>query len=236
LTCEPLLAQVYIDKLLEMGAVNALVGQCVTPMSGLEVKKMCAAALANLSRLPQTHSYMLKEPLIHAFNKVCSQRHCEEWVEKCAECLFNLSKDPANHDGLLKLGVVKCVSDVIDNGNAACRILGICSLANLTVSANAFSQVTTDGMHCLISTLKHVHMPVETRMNAMRAICNLVVEFEPARKEAVESELVPALGIMMKLLAGEGGEGANEDEMAMIAKVRKRILQRSAPLHTERIP
>lgn len=220
LTCEPKLTTFYVEKLLEMAAINVLVVQAVTPMSGIEVKKMCGAALANLSRLPVTHSYMLKEPLMHAMNKISSHRHCEDWVEKCAEVVYNLSKDSANHDGLLKQSVVNTLSGIIDNGNAACRVLATCSLANLTVSPASFAQVTSDGMHCLVATLKHVHMPMETRMNALRAICNLVVEFEPARKEAVEEDIVPALGIMMKMLS-DGGEGANEEEVRAAARATR---------------
>ena len=224
LTCEPKLASFYVEKLLEMAAVNVLIGLAVVPMSGIEVRKMCAAALATLSRLPITHPYILKEPIIQCIYKVSSQRHCEDWVEKCAEVLLNLSNDPASHDELLKQGVVSCIAGCIEHGNAACRVLGIASLCNLSVSASSFAQITSDGMHSLISTLKHVHMPRETRMNALRTICNLVVEFEPARKEAVDEDVVPALSIMMKFLVGEGGgDGDSEEELAILAKIMREI-------------
>ena len=57
---------------------------------------------------------------------------------------------------------------------------------------------------------------METRLNAMRTICNLVVHFEPARKLAVDSDIVPALGVMLKLLS-------DEEEKMIMAKIMRAI-------------
>lgn len=223
LTCEPKLATMYIDQLLEMNAVSVLVQQAVAGMAHIEVKKMCASGLANLSRFPVTHRYFLKESnLCHALKKISLLRHAEDWIESAAEVVLNLSKSPDNHAALLKQNVTATIDDLIENGNANCRVLGTCSLCNLSSSASAYKQVTDDGMHILVATLKHMFMPMETKMNALVAICNLVVDYEPARKRAVEEDLVPALGIMMKSLM-EGGETTNEDELGIVAKIMREI-------------
>ena len=225
LTCEPTLEKTYADTLLEMKAVHVLVTQAVTPMAHIEVKKMCGSALANLSRLRITHPYFLKETeLCHCLQKISVLRHSDEWVEKCAEVIWNLTMHPENHVKLLEQKIVQCIDHIIENGNASCRILGVCSLANLTTTKESFKSVSEDGMHILMATMKNVFMPMETKMNALRAICNLVVEHEDSRKTAVEEEVVPALGIMMKaLMEGGGGAEGNEDELLIVAKVMREI-------------
>jgi len=223
LTCEPKLATLYYDQLLEMNAVKVLVQQAVAGMAHIEVKKMCASALANLSRLPITHRYFLKESnLCHALKKISLLRHAEDWIEKAAEVVWNLCGFPANHDALLKQNIVSTIDDITENGNANCRVLNTCALCNLSVSPAAHKQLSDDGMHILVATLKHMFMPMETKINALVAICNLVVDYEPARKRAVEEDIIPALGVMMKSLMEGGGE-STEDELAIVAKIMREI-------------
>lgn len=219
----PQLASTYADTLMEMNAIHVLVVQTVTPMAHIEVKKMCGSALSNLSRLATTHHYFLKEPnLCHALIKISSIRHSEEWVEKCAEVIWNLTAYAENHQALLDQKVVQCIGHIIENGNAACRVLGICSLANLSINPVGFQQVSEDGMFILVATMKHTFMPIETKMNALRAVCNLVVEYPESRKIAVEEDLVPSLGMMMKSLMGAGGDG-NEEDLMIVAKIMREI-------------
>ncbi|GMH76078.1 hypothetical protein TrST_g9441 [Triparma strigata] len=223
LTCEEKLSSTYADTLMEMNAIHVLVVQTVTPMAHIEVKKMCGSALSNLSRLPTTHHYFVKEPnLCHALIKISSIRHSEEWVEKCAEVIWNLTAHTDNHQALLDQNVVQCIGHIIENGNAACRVLGVCSLANLSTNPAGYQQVSEDGMFILVATMKHTFMPIETKMNALRAVCNLVVEYPESRKTAVEEDLVPSLGMMMKSLMGAGGDG-NEEDLMIVAKIMREI-------------
>ena len=100
---------------MEMNAIHVLVVQTVTPMAHIEVKKMCGSALSNLSRLPTTHHYFVKEPnLCHALIKISSIRHSEEWVEKCAEVIWNLTAHTDNHQALLDQNVVQCIGHIIE--------------------------------------------------------------------------------------------------------------------------
>jgi len=155
LTAEPNLEQQYVESLLEMNAIHVLVSQTVKPMAPLEVKKMCGAGLAALSRLPITHKHMMKEKqFVTAIGRIGSLKKFEDVVEQAMEVVWQLCADRDNHQALLGQNVVPAIVQLIDNGNFATRQLVVTSLCNLSLSDFFFESVTECAMVTLIATIK----------------------------------------------------------------------------------
>lgn len=197
LTCE---MSRYQAKLLEMEAERVLVVQASFPNGGVDVKKMCGAALAMMSSAGKSACCALaKQAIVGALRAVLCVRD-KETLEHVATTAFNLSREDSCRPMLATQDINSVLVSLHEVGHTIVKNLCVAALCNLSSSHVAQEDTSSHAAFgVLAGTVRTGSLSLATRMDALRAVVNLVTHHVPARQAAVEASTTSALCVILKV-------------------------------------
>ena len=200
LTCE---MPQYETTLLEMEAERVLITQASFPNDGVDVKKMCGAALALMSSTRTSARVALaKKGTIGALRAVACVRE-KEILEHVATTAFNLSREDCCRPMLAAQDIMSVLVSLHEVGHNIVKSLCAAAVCNISSSPGAqeiiSSRVT---LAILVAIIRAGLLSVSSRLDALRAVVNLVTHYPPAREVAVEESTTAALCDILKVSAG----------------------------------
>ena len=175
--------------------IRNMVEQCLSPSGGVQIKRLCARTLGNLSRMHEMLSGLAaSSSKIVAGIRSIAVVNDDESLENVASVAFHLSTVKEGRQSLTKQEVVPVLTSLCD-GEAPARVrqLVVASLGNLSCNTESHKAITESAMSLLVETLRQPVHVLDTRMNACFALCNLIVHYPPSREVAVHSDVLPAL-------------------------------------------
>lgn len=197
LTCE---MSRYESKLLEMEAERVLVVQASFPNGGVDVKKMCGAALTMMSSSGKVASCALaKQGVVGALRAIMCVRD-KETLEHVATTAFNLSREDSCRPAMAAQDITSVLVALHEVGHFIVKNLCVATMCNLSSSLAArenSSSLAAFGV--LASTIRAGSLSLATRLDALRTVVNLVTHHVAARKAAVESSTTSALCVILKV-------------------------------------
>lgn len=197
LTCE---MSRYETKLLEMEAERVLVDQASFPNGGVDVKKMCGAALTMMSSSGKVASRALaKQGIVGALRAIMCVKD-KDTLENVATTAFNLSREDSCRPTMADQDITSVLVALHEVGHTIVKNLCVATLCNLSSSPAAQENCTSQAAFgVLASTVRAGSLSLATRLDALRTVVNLVTQHAPARKAAVESFTTSALCVILKV-------------------------------------
>lgn len=196
LTCE---MSLYQPKLLEMEAERVLVNQASFPNGGSTVKKMCGAALAMMSSGNVASCALAKQGIVGALRAVMCVRD-KETLEHVATTAFNLSREESCRAQLATQDVTSVLVALHEVGHTIVKNLCVATLCNLSSSGVAQENASSrPAFGLLAGTIRAGSLSLDTRLDALRTVVNLVTHHLPARQAAVEQSVTSALCVILKV-------------------------------------
>lgn len=208
LTCE---MPVYEQKLLEMEAERVLVTQASFANGGVEVKKMCGAALAMLSSVKGATCALAKQGVVGALRAIVCVK-TRETLEHAATTAFNLSREDNCRAALAAQDVTGVLVTLHELGQARVKNICVATLCNLSSSAAAQENASSRAAFGLLAgTIRAGSLSLSTRLDALRTVTNLVTHYLPSRQAAVESSVTSSLCVILKALV-------DDDDKMLVSK------------------
>lgn len=200
LTCE---MSRYENKLLEMEAERVLVVQASFPNGGVDVKKMCGAALTMMSSSGKVASCALaKQGIVGALRAIMCVRD-KDTLEHIATTAFNLSREDSCRPTMAAQDITSVLVSLHEMGNTLVKNLCVATMCNLSSSSAAQeNSASRTAFGVLAATVRAGALSLATRLDALRAVVNLVTQHVPAREAAVESCTTSALCVILKVRRG----------------------------------
>ncbi|CAB1104642.1 unnamed protein product [Ectocarpus sp. CCAP 1310/34] len=201
LTCE---MSRYGRKLLEMEAERVLVVQASFPNGGVEVKKMCGAALTMMSSSGKVASCSLaKKGIVGALRAIMCVRD-KDTLEHVATTAFNLSREDSCLPTMAAQNITTVLVSLHELGNTIVKNLCVATMCNFSSSLKAQDNLASPAAFgVLANTVRAGSLSLATRLDALRTVVNLVTHHAPAREKAVESSTTSALCVILKALVDE---------------------------------
>eukprot|EP00617_Octactis_speculum_P016704 CAMPEP_0185747802 /NCGR_PEP_ID=MMETSP1174-20130828/6439_1 /TAXON_ID=35687 /ORGANISM="Dictyocha speculum, Strain CCMP1381" /LENGTH=564 /DNA_ID=CAMNT_0028423149 /DNA_START=165 /DNA_END=1856 /DNA_ORIENTATION=- len=214
----------YQAKLLEMKVIKILLEQARSAAGGVDFKRVCAAALCNLSfyptmRIPMSEPGDAEVPIVAGVRAiiVCDE---EAVYEQCAMIMLNLAMVEEARENMLtdmpggegKQAAVAVTVAIGENGNVSARQVAVMTLCHLSNSKGSFSPITSTALPFLCKIMKSSTEPKLVRLDAARTVANICAFFPGARKACINERIVPALEILSKTLK-------DDDEHAIVASI-----------------
>lgn len=214
------------QKLLEMKVVRSMVEQCLSPSGGMQIKRMCAKTLSNLSRTPEMLGGLAAgTSKIVAGIRSMSVVKDAETLEDVASIAYHLSTVVDGRTSLIKQDVVPVITSLcIGEASAGAQQLVVAAIGNLSCDAEAHPSITENAMPLIVETMRQTVRTLDTRTNACIALCNLVVRYPPSREIAIRGDVLPALRHFVRAVS-------TDEAMILIAKIL-----RDLTWHTEGRP
>lgn len=207
LTCE---MPRYQQKLLEMEAERVLVTQASFSNGGVDVKKLCGAALAMMSTVKVASCALAKQAIVGALRAVMCVKD-KDTLEHVATTAFNLSREESCRAALAAQDVTSILVAIHEMGHTIVKNLCVSTLCNLSCSAVARENVSScAAVRLLAGTVRAGSISLVTRLDALRAVVNLVTNYTPARQAAVETSVTSALCIILKVGASSCGNDVKQ--------------------------
>ncbi|KAG5178998.1 hypothetical protein JKP88DRAFT_280747 [Tribonema minus] len=141
LTCE---LPEYQAEVEERDFYKVIMEQASFPNGGTEVRRLCGAALANLSAHPATCQVLPKHPVVSAV-RAAAGTGLGDTLEHCAICLFNISRLPVGRIALALQGAGGVVPALNETGAVVVKTLCVATLANVSCTGN-----TDDNRNCYV--------------------------------------------------------------------------------------
>ncbi|CAM9466039.1 unnamed protein product [Scytosiphon promiscuus] len=209
LTCE---MSRYESKLLEMEAERVLVVQASFPNGGVDVKKMCGAALTMMSSSGKSASCALaRQGIVGALRAIMCVRE-KDTLEHVATTAFNLSREESCRLAMAAQDITSVLVSLHQVGHNIVKNLCVATMCNLSSSLAARENSTSlAAFDVLASTIRAGSLSLATRLDALRTVVNLVTHHVPAREAAVESSTTSALCVILKVLV-------EEDDKVLVSK------------------
>lgn len=200
LTCE---IPRYQAKLLEIEAGRVLVLQASFPNGGVDVRKMCSAALALMSSAGESASFALaKQGVVGALRALVCVRE-KEMLEHVATTAFNLSREDCCRPNIAAQGISSVLVSLHGAGHALVKTLCVATMCNLSSSPPAQENISSRETLAILATTLHTgSFSISSRMDALRAVVNLVTHYAPAREIAVVESTTEALCVILKVSVG----------------------------------
>lgn len=196
LTCE---MPIYQPKLLEMEAERVLVTQASFPNGGVDVKKMCGAALAMMSSVKGASCALAKQGVVGAFRAIMCVKD-PDTLEHIATIAFNLSREDSCRAALAAQDVTSVLAALHEIGQTIVKKICVATLCNLSSSSVAQENTSSRAAFGLLAgTMRAGSLYLTTRLDALRTMVNLVTHYLPARQTAVETHVTSALCIILKV-------------------------------------
>eukprot|EP00903_Cladosiphon_okamuranus_P011079 g10458.t1 len=194
----------YETKLLEMEAERVLVAQASFPNGGVDVKKMCGAALTMMSSSGKVASRALaKQGIVGALRAIMCVKD-KDTLEHVATTAFNLSHEDSCRPTMADQDITSVLVALHEVGNTIVKNLCVATMCNLSSSPAAQENCTSQlAFSVLAGTVRAGSLSLATRLDALRTVVNLVTLYVPARKAAVESSTTSALCVILKALVDE---------------------------------
>lgn len=196
LTCE---MPRYEAKLLEMEAERVLIAQASFPNGGVDVKKMCGAALTMMSAAGKAASCALaKHGIVGALRAIMCVRD-QDTLEHVATAAFNLSREDCCRPILAAQDVTSVLVALHEVGHTIVKNLCVATMCNLSSSPVAHENATSRAaLGVLADTVRAGSRSLATRLDALRTVVNLVTHHLPAREPAVQASMTSALCVILK--------------------------------------
>lgn len=219
LSCE---GSAMAPKLLEMKVVRNMVEQCLSPSGGIQIKRMCAKTLSNLSRTPEMLGGLAAGPSkIVAGIRSMSVVQDAETLEDLASIAYHLSTVVDGRTSLIKQDVVPVITSLcVGESSARVQQLVVAAIGNLSCCAEAHRSITESAMPLLIETMRQTVRTLDTRINACIALCNLVVRYPASREIAIRGDVLPALRHFVRAVS-------TDEAMVLMAKVLRDLTWQS---------
>ena len=197
LTCE---MSRYEGKLLEMEAERVLVVQASFPNGGVDVKKMCGAALTMISSAGKSASCSLaKRAIVGALRAIACVKD-KDALEHVATTAFNLSREDCCRPTLAVQDITSVLVSLHGVGHTIVKHLCVATMCNLSSSPEAQqNSASRAAFGVLATTVRTGSLSLATRLDALQAVVNLVTHHPPAREAAVESATTSALCVILKV-------------------------------------
>lgn len=197
LTCE---MSRYETKLLEMEAERVLVAQASFPNGGVDVKKMCGAALLMMSSSGKAASRALaKQGIVGALRAIMCVKD-KDTLEHVATTAFNLSREDSCRPTMADQDITSVLVALHEVGHTIVKNLCVATMCNLSSSPAAQENCTSPAAFAVLAnTVRAGSLSLATRLDALRTVVNLVTHHAPARKTAVESSTTSALCVILKV-------------------------------------
>lgn len=197
LTCE---MSRYESKLLEMEAERVLVDQAFFPNGGVDVKKMCGAALTMMSSAGRLASVALsKQGIVGALRSIMCVKD-KETLEHVATTAFNLSREDCCRPMLVAQDITGVLVPLHAIGHTIVKNLCVATMCNLSSSPVAQENANTRAeFRVLADTVRAGSLSLATRLDALRTVVNLVTHHAPAIEAAVEASSTSALCVILKV-------------------------------------
>lgn len=197
LTCE---MSRYEGKLLEMEAERVLVIQASFPNGGVDVKKMCGAALTMISSAGKSASCALaKRAIVGALRAIACVKD-KDALEYVATTAFNLSREDCCRPILAVQDITSVLVSLHKIGHTIVKHLCVATMCNLSSSPEAQqNSASRAAFGVLATTVRTGSLSLATRLDALQAVVNLVTHHPPAREAAVESATTSALCVILKV-------------------------------------
>lgn len=196
LTCD---MQQYEDILLRMEAEGVLVTQASFPNGGVEVKKFCGAALAMMSFSKAATCALAQHAIVGALRAVSSVTDADT-LQHVATTAFNLSREDTCWPALARQDVASLLLKLHGLGHSVVKTLCVASMCNLSCSTTARQNLASRVcLATLAATVRAGALSIATRLDALRAMVNLVVCYPPARQAVVEASVTAALRVILKV-------------------------------------
>lgn len=184
----------YDARLLEMEAERVLVVQASFPNGGVEVKKLCGAALAMMSSAGKAVNCALtKQAVVDALRAImCVRDH--ETLQHVAVTAFNLSCEESCRPMLAVQDMTSVLGSLHEVGHTMAKDLCVAALCNMSSSTVAQENAGSRAAFKLLAgTIRAGSLSLGTRVNALRAVVNLVTHHVSTRETAVEGSTTSAL-------------------------------------------
>lgn len=190
----------YEAKLLEMEAEQVLVVQASFSNGGVDVKKMCGAALTMMSSAGKLASWALaKQGVVGALRAIMCVRD-KDTLEHVATTAFNLSREDCCRPALATQDVTSVLVSLHEVGHTIVKKLCVATMCNLSSSTVAQDNASSRAAFgVLAGTVRAGSLSLATRLDALRTVVNLVTHHVPAREAAVESSTTSALCVILKV-------------------------------------
>jgi len=188
-------------KLVEMNVVHVLAMLVHIHSDRADLMRDCALTLSNVSCLGLSHPDIVMNtglvPALHKILKLHSEDHAV--IEACGNVLFNVIDSASNLDAISRIdnyidGIVK----IIELGNAKTRVRGTRAFCQLSYHSKSQTFLVERALGAIIGIIGMAHVPVETRIDALKSLMNLVACNEAAREVAVRKNAIVALAGLVK--------------------------------------
>jgi len=215
LSCE---AEKLIPKLLEMRVCKVMVDQCLSPSGGVQIKRKCAATLANLAAIPEILEKGLaaRESNVVAGIRAIAVARDAETLEYVATIAYYLSAHGHGRDELVFQEAVPVLASLCQGEDVPAKVrqLVIAALTHLSNDPIAHEALTEFALPLVVETMAGAVHAHSVRMNAMTLLCNLIVHYEPSRSAAVAIEALPALKTLVR-------SASTDKHFAVVGKIMR---------------
>ena len=218
----------YAKYLVEMGIHRILIALCRSTAGGAEFKRLTGNALANMSVHPDFVKPMCELTqddererdraakivpgllAISGVNEEGTTKDCAFILQNlCAvdRCRRNLAFDDVVQ---LTVKLAKMTGDLVTQQLCAS------TLCHLSAVPHAYEDVTELAIPTLVLTMKNPSLLLAPRMDAARAIANLVVYHPKSREVCLDAGMTTAVNVLLKSTSDEG-------DMNCLAKILREL-------------
>jgi hypothetical protein len=217
ITCE---AKKYNQKLEALKVPHHMISRSILnpELQGVrattDIKLNCGKALANMSFQANLATAMSYDKIAESCHAIASLKSDE--AKYCATVtLFNISFLESCIT-LANTAAVPTLVSMINSAPILCTQLGVAALCNLSLHEVFMDQLTTVALGPIISAISAPQLDASVKVDCIYFIYNVVTQFHPAHKVAIEAGVIIALQKIIKV-------HSDESLIGMVGRILKEI-------------
>jgi hypothetical protein len=213
----------YAKYLVEMQIHRVLVGLSRSTAGGAEFKRLAGNALANMSvhddfAKPMAELTQDDERERDRAAKIIpgllaiSGVNEEQSTQDCAFVLQNLTRHEHCRRNLAQDDVIELTVKLAKTGNLTTAQMCAATLCYMSTVKGAYADIVQFAIPTLVLTMKNPSLQLVPRMDAARAVANLVVFYPPSREVCLAGGITTAVNVLLK-------STREESDMVCLAKI-----------------